>query len=434
MSVLVSISQLGRFRRHFVNLSSFTAIQIAGYLIPVVTVPYFARTLTIPVMGQLAIATAAAAIAGVLIDFGIQMSGARFAARNADNAPNIAQYLGTSSMLKLLLTGVLVLALLLIACFWQYLWTHLAVFFWSLAAISLYLLFPQWLFQGLQVMPAAARMVILTRVCSALAALALVRSPADAYLVPLTQAVGSGVALAWAVYFLRVRLDIGVSLKARRAALIELVQENRALFSATAWGAAYAHGAVIIMGLMLSAQTVGYYSIAQRICQAMVSMFSVLPQTLYPHLAQASAERPQALPRLVAGYIGSVALLAAICAIGVFAAREHVYYFFSGEVGGHGATILAWWLAISFFTILSVSMGPVLLSLNLDKSMADTYRIVGVAFLILAPAACALFGAFGMLAALLLVGVVIAAYSIWMSATVMLGDARTRRKALESDV
>lgn len=70
------------FRRHLPSFTGFAVLQAASYLIPMVTIPFFARTLTIAGMGHIAIAGAVALAAGVLLDYGIVLSGPRFAANN----------------------------------------------------------------------------------------------------------------------------------------------------------------------------------------------------------------------------------------------------------------------------------------------------------------------------------------------------------------
>lgn len=391
---------VGRFRNHIANLTAFTILQAASYLIPVVTIPYFARTLGIAGMGQLAIAGAVALAAGVVMDFAIQLSGTRFAAAHADDPGALGGYLKASIAVKLALMVPMFVALVIGGLFVPALTQHFWVFFWSLASAATICLFPQWLFQGLLVMPLAARILVTCRVGAAAAAMLMVRAPGDLFVVPMTQAIGGMIALVVTGRLLKRRFGIAPGRPAKGAARA-LARENRTLFSATAWGAAYTHGGVIIMSMLLPAVSIGYYSIAQKISQAFVSMFNVAAQTGFPTFVRSHARANSMFARQVTIYMAVVLAVSATALLVMLALREPIYHFFAGERSALGAQVFVLWLVASLFTIASVSLNPVMVVLRLDASMARVYRLTGLTFLVAAPIACAWFGILGMAGATL---------------------------------
>ncbi len=395
------VALLLRFRNQLANLTAFTILQAASYLIPVVTIPYFARTLGIAGMGQLAIAGAVALAAGVLMDYAIQLSGTRFAASHAEDHAAINQYLNATLMVKLAILLPIMLGLGVAGLSLAQVGAHFWVFFWSLMSAAMICLFPQWLFQGLLIMPLAARILVSCRVVAAVAAMLLVRSPADAYIVPMMQAIGGAIALVATAGMLRRRFGIvpGRPLPGRSRVLL---RENWTLFSATAWGAAYSHGAIIIMSTMLSATSIGFYSIAQKISQAFVSMFNVAAQTGFPTFVRTHGRDAPSFGRQVRFYMVVVVFAAAIALLAMFAVRDTLYVFFAGKHSGAGVQVFSLWLAASLFTIISVSLNPVMVVLRLDGQMARVYRYTGLTFLVAAPIACAYFGVLGMATATLI--------------------------------
>lgn len=388
-----------RFRSQLDNLTAFTFLQAASYLIPVVTIPYFARVLGIAGMGVLAIANAAALVAGVVMDYAIQLSGTRFAARHSADFCAINSYLDTTTALKLAIAVPTLLALGVGVALVPQMADHFWVFFWAVLSATAMALFPQWLFQGLMAMPLAARILVTCRVIAAVTALALVRAPDDIYMVPLTQAVSGMAALAVAVVMLRRRYDIRTGRQSARLTLAsgrKLLADNWKLFSATAWGATYTHGAVIIMSTMLPATSIGYFSIAQKISQALISMFNVVAQTAFPTFVRMHSRAERRFSRRVGAYI-TVVLVAAVGVLGtMFLLRTELYSFFAGERNQTGVLIFSLWLVTSLFVIFSVSLNPMMVVLGLDGLLARVYRLTGIAFLVAAPFACAHFGAIGM--------------------------------------
>lgn len=415
-----------RFQHQLANLTAFTALQAASYLIPVVTIPYFARTLGIAGMGVLAIAGAVALAAGVLMDYAIQLSGTRFAASNGDDREAIGRYLSTTMLVKLIILVPILACLCLAAFFVDPVADHFSVFFWSLASAVMMCLFPQWLFQGMLAMPLAARILVVSRVGAAAAAMLLVRGADDIVIVPATQALAGAGALAAAIHVLKRRLDIRLTRSAPEQTRA-MFRDNWTLFSATLWGAVYAHGGVIIMSTMLTTTSIGVYSIAQKISQAVVSMFNVAAQTGFPTFVRVHTRSPERLGPQVRVFMAAVGGAAAIGLLALALLRYQIYGFFSGQHSPVGVTVLLIWLAASFFTILSVSLNPLMVVFRLDAAMARVYRLIGLSFLIGAPIACHLFGVFGMAAAMLVTEAVMACFCISIVISAMRRAAALRR-------
>ena len=391
---------LFRFRRQFANLTAFTILQAASYIIPVVTIPYFARTLGIAGMGQLAIAGAVALAAGVLMDYAIQLSGTRFAASHADDPVAINRYLNATTAVKLAILLPLIATLCASTLFLDQVAAHFWVFFWSLLSAAMICLFPQWLFQGLLIMPLAARVLVSCRVAAAVAGLILVHSSHDVFIVPMTQALGGVVALVATTFVLKRRFDIVPGRPSGRQTR-ELMKENWTLFSATAWGATYTHGGVIIMSTMLTTTSIGFYSIAQKLSQAFISMFNVAAQTGFPSFVRSYSRAAASFSRQVRWYMAAVIVAAASALLVMFLTRHQLYRFFAGQPSDLGVEVFSLWLASSLFTIISVSLNPVMVVLRQDGQMAKVYRAIGLSFLVAAPFVCSYFGILGMAAATL---------------------------------
>ncbi len=383
------------FRLYLSNFSAFSAIQAVSYLIPIITVPYFARVLTIAGLGQIAVANAVAMAGGVIIDYGILQSGARYAASHGSEPEALNRYLIATSALKTLLFTGIAAVFCLAALVVPQVREHFVVYLWSIASAGTAALFPLWLFQGLLIVPKAARILVTTRFLAAGSAFALIRSPADTYVVPMTQAIAALIALIAAGMLFRRSLPLRSNGTAKADIKI-LLRDNWKLFSATAWGIVHAYGTIIIIGVMLPAQSVGFYSIAERISQAFVSLFNIAAQTLFPTLVRRFARGDEGFARMVKMYLLSVAGISALMLGVIFFMRETVYSFFAGQHNAAGITIFTIWLFASFFTVICVSLSPVMVAMHRDRSLASIYRFTGLTFLVLAPVLVRAYGVVGM--------------------------------------
>lgn len=389
------ISGAKNVRLHIFNFSAFTAIQAASYLIPLITIPYFARVLTISGMGQLAIANAVGLAGGVVMDYGVLQSGTRFSAKHADDRLMINRYLVTSSVLKCIFFLGLLAALILVAFIIPQVRDHFWVYWWAMLSAATACLFPLWLFQGLLMVPKAAKILVATRFIAAGGALFLIRSPSDTYVVPMAQAVAGSTALAFAVALLSRSLSFR-AVRTTTAEIQNLLRDNWKLFSATAWGILHTYGSIVIIGAMLPAQSVGFYSIAEKISQAFVSFFNIAAQTAFPTIVRRFSSQSKDLSKTIRIYLAVVTSTSAFILIGMFLARQQIYSFFAGQHSPAGLSIFSIWLFASFFTVICVSLTPVMVAMHRDISLARIYRFTGITFLIGAPALVHFFGVVGM--------------------------------------
>jgi len=67
------------------NITALYGLHLFKYLIPLMLIPYLARTLGLAVWGELAIAQAFAAYLGLIIEYGFEFSATKTLAKNKSN-------------------------------------------------------------------------------------------------------------------------------------------------------------------------------------------------------------------------------------------------------------------------------------------------------------------------------------------------------------
>lgn len=93
-------SRLSNFLRHTLvqNALSLYGVQIAGYVLPIVTIPYLARVLGASEWGLLAFAQAFGSYWAVLGEYGFSLSATREVACHRDNREKLTEILSSSSV------------------------------------------------------------------------------------------------------------------------------------------------------------------------------------------------------------------------------------------------------------------------------------------------------------------------------------------------
>ena len=209
-------------RALFRNIASLATIQGANYLLPLMTVPYLARVLGPEAFGQLGFSIAFIQYFVIVTEYGFNLSATQAIARHQDDAPAISRIFWTVMTCKLLLLlGAFALLVVLIALVPQLAEISAVLLSAYLTAVG-NLLFPVWLFQGIERMGNIALCNLLARAALLPLIFLLVQSTSDVWLAALVQT-GSGVLAGL----------ISIAL-IRRQGIIRWMPPNRAVTGRTA--------------------------------------------------------------------------------------------------------------------------------------------------------------------------------------------------------
>jgi PST family polysaccharide transporter len=299
------------------NALSLYGVQIAGYVLPLVTIPYLARVLGAAGWGLLAFTQAFGNYWTILGEYGFSLSATREVAFHRDNRDKLTEIVAGVLGAKIVLSGASIpfalLAQVLIPTFREHpalLWMGM---FWAVTqGFSV-----MWLFQGFERMRLVAALDISTKVLSTAAIFIFVRRPDQGSRVLFIQGLGFllslAIGLALAYRTLPIRFPT-------RKSVHEALRMGWGMFLLRGSISLYTAGNAFILGLFVSPQIVGYYAGAEKISKAFLGLLNPLSQTLYPrlsHLIHRDRDRAARLARFgVVLMGGGGALLAAL----VFAA------------------------------------------------------------------------------------------------------------------
>jgi len=159
---------------------------------------------------------------------------------------------------------------------------------WSLYALVYLIvlgnvLFPTWLFQGLERMRHITIFTILARMLTVIAIIALVHKQSDYLLAAALQASGMVIAGLLALVSLTrlvpVRLQWPGIIQLR-----EVVVDSWHLFVYNSVTTIYANTNIFFLGILTNPVAVGYFSAADKIVQAVRGLVGPVSQAVYPHI------------------------------------------------------------------------------------------------------------------------------------------------------
>lgn len=271
------------FRHSLVqNALSLYGVQIVGYVVPLVTIPYLARVLGAAGWGLVAFAQAFGTYVSLVGEYGFSLSATREVAHHRDNRDKLTEILaGVLGAKALLAAAALVLALIVrwsVPAFHEHPTLLWAGMFWALAQVFNMM----WFFQGFERMRLVAALDIAAKVMATIGVFVLVRRPEDGWRLLMVQGFGfllsSAVGLGLAYREVPFRLPKWSSAR-------EALRMGWSMFLFRGSVSLYTSGNAFILGLFVAPQLVGYYAGAEKISKAFLGLLNPVSQTLYPRLS-----------------------------------------------------------------------------------------------------------------------------------------------------
>lgn len=136
----------------FANFGYLSLLQIAGYVFPLITMPYLARVIGADGFGKIAFASAVVVWFQTVTDWGFNLTATRDVAQYRDDREKVSQIFSNvlwARCLLMLISGVVLLGLVAIVPYFR---ENMAVILITFLMIPGYILFPDWMFQALEKM------------------------------------------------------------------------------------------------------------------------------------------------------------------------------------------------------------------------------------------------------------------------------------------
>ena len=306
MKLPAPLKSLGRLAApHLGTFFSFSAIQAAQILLPLLALPWLARVLGPEAFGLLMYMSLLPPLVALVVDWGFPLGGARKAATLRGDRAALGELLGGVFTGKILLSLGCGLAGLCLLPLLPHAAEHPAAFG---AAILMGIArgsSPTWFFQGAGF---GMKRMAAFDVGSSCAALALtflcVRGPHDWPLYLWFTAVCKGAAYAW----LSAGLARGWRVRLGLARGVAALARTRTLFASSVASTFSISGGQLVLGYFLSAADMGLLVAVSKIVRALVSLANPAIQTLFPELCAHTGPRTPRTARLLLFFLAATTL------------------------------------------------------------------------------------------------------------------------------
>ncbi len=275
------------------NALALYGIQAAQYILPWFTYPYLTRVLHPANWGRILMAQAFIQLFVVTTEYGFNFTATQAVAIHRDDVFRLSKILTAVTVAKVLLMCASLAAMLAITLAVPSLRAELPLYSITFLAVLGNVLFPVWLFQGLEQMQFITYREIFARLIGLLPTFLLVHKESDVLWAAGVQS-GSVVFAGLIGLFSLPRVTQARFVPVTRAEVLDTFKDGWHVFLSTAAITIYTRGNTFILGLMAGDVAVGYYGSALRLVESGKGLVSPLSTAIFPHVSRMAHEDPPA--------------------------------------------------------------------------------------------------------------------------------------------
>ncbi|AHI29133.1 flippase [Marinobacter similis] len=361
------------------NIFSLGILQGANYLLPLLTIPYLVRVLGPEYFGLVAFATATIGYFSIITDYGFNLSATRLISIHRNNQVKINQIFNAVMQIKAFLMLLSFVFLLILIRTFEKFSDHWELYLLTFGVVLGQVLFPVWLFQGMERMKYIAYVNIAAKAFFTVFIFLFVRNKDDILFVPTLTSLGFIVAGVWSLHVARREFGISFAPQSWREIRFQLIDGWHVFISSISISL-YTISTTFILGIFTNNIIVGYFSAADKIIQAVKGIYKPFSQAIFPLISKKiQSDRQEGLffAHNFAKLAGGAML---IMSLALFSMAEIIVNLLLGEQYQQSVALLKIMAFLPFIVTMSNIYG-VQIMLNLGYKKAFT-RILIIAALV----------------------------------------------------
>ena len=293
----------------FANFGYLSLLQVAGYVFPLISMPYLARVIGADGFGKIAFASAIVVWIQTISDWGFNLTATRDVAQNRDDKEMVSRIISNvlwARSILTLLSGIILLAVVLLV---PYLRENADIILVTFLLVPGYILFPEWFFQAIEKMKYTTFFNLFLKLVFTVAVFVFIHKREDYLIQPLLTTIGYLLCGFGALYLILKKWGYTLY-KPQWSEIFKTIRNSTDVFINNLMPNLYNSFSVMLLGFFGGSTANGIYDGGNRFPIIFYQFQSVLSRAFYPFLSRRPDKHSfYAKLNIVSALIGAVFLI-----------------------------------------------------------------------------------------------------------------------------
>jgi PST family polysaccharide transporter len=267
------------------NFFSLSVLQVFTYVLPLLVLPYLVRTLGVEKFGLVAFAQSFIMFFNIIVDFGFTLSATREISVNREDKEKVTEIFSSVIIIKCILIILSYLIMNIIVFSYAKFANEWILFNLSFLLVIGQALFPVWYFQGMERMKYITIVNVTSKILFTLLIFLFIHNSSDYIYVPLLNGGGMVTGGILSLLFIKKAFSQRFRFYNTKTVLYHF-RESSHFFMSRVAVSIYTTSNAFVLGLFTNNTMVGYYSVAEKLYQAIQQCYNPIVQALYPYVAK----------------------------------------------------------------------------------------------------------------------------------------------------
>lgn len=267
------------------NFAYLSLLQVAGYVFPLLTLPYLARVIGASGFGKIAFASAIMVWIQTVTDWGFNYTATRDVARCRDDNQRVSEIFSNVFWARCLLMVLSFVVLTVLVFTIPKLRAEADVIFVSFLMIPGHILFPDWFFQAIERMKYITILNLLSKTLFTIAVFLFIKDSDDYILQPLFVSLGFVVSGIIAMYFILRRWHVKLMFLSW-CNIVGAIKQSTPVFINNIVPNLYTSFSTIMLGVMHGNVATGIMGMANKVADAIQAFMQIVARVFFPFLSR----------------------------------------------------------------------------------------------------------------------------------------------------
>ncbi|MBC5643684.1 oligosaccharide flippase family protein [Parabacteroides sp. BX2] len=269
----------------FANFAYLSLLQIANYVFPLLTLPYVVRIVGVENYGYISFSLAVVMWFTTIVDFGFNYTATRDVARSKDDLDEVSKIFSNVFWVRIILLLICVIPFSVLVYAIPMLYNMRIVLFTTVLLLPGYIMFPTWLFQGLEKMKYITILNILAKSVFTFSIFIFLQKSEQYYFQPLFNSIGYMIAgiVSFIIIIWKWRIKL---LKPNIVGIKQTVSGSFDIFINQLFPNLYNSFSVLFLGTVHGTISNGIYDAGVKLANIVLQLFNLISRTFFPFLSR----------------------------------------------------------------------------------------------------------------------------------------------------